>query len=548
MNFELPPTDTGQPPLFLDARQCLAWRKELPLSNPIQAQAQLLRQLHLLNRFALAADERLAILEALREPVFFVQSECSKKFVGRPLPLAPPEQAALDSAHSVWQALATGYLHCLQVCLAGETAPRQQAALICQRVLATCADDYASLVHGGIQPEASLWVRVHAVYAAAETLAATNQPIEDAHRSSLPLSPMAAYVESMLLAAASLHELLPRHQDWVMRWARRWAGKVAILSAPPPLDTQALPLCVDLDGNQPAGFKPRSGKGARWLETTELRKSLKTRLNLLAKGDPADTPARLGLGEDCTQPACGEVLKRTYPRWVKGGIMRRQERYPITGSCRFVAGIDAIHYYVSGREPFKPPGAASSEELRRQREELATFGRVAARFEEEYSRNHGYLLESWEAVEDWGLLDQSSSGLRLVRPLKQAGGRLGISQLVALQPAGSNGLLLGMARWAQVVGDRLVAGVMLMPGKPLPVAVRGTGVMAAQESYKPGFLLPPQETLQLPATAVLPPGSFKGERIMEAWTATASYRIRLKTLLERGADCECASFEQMPDK
>lgn len=548
MRFDLLDTDAAQPPLFADLEQCRAWLKTLPLSNPVQAHAQLLRQIGLLNRFTVAADQRFALLEALREAIHFVQGENAKKFSGKPLPLAPPEQAALDANHVLWQALSTGYLHCLAACLDGDPKLKPLAATLCQRSLAVLADDYTDLVRSGHQPVSEHWRRAHQIYASAEELQVTTAPCEDGLRTAQTMTPAAAYAELMLLHAASLHELAPRQQAWVMRWARRWAGKVAIQATPPALDSPALPLCVDLAGHVPAGFKPLSGSGVRWLETTELRKSLKGRLKLLAEGGDANTPARLGLGEDCSQPMCGEVLRRIYPRWVKGGILRRHERHPMSGDCRFVAGVDAIHYYVSDHRPFKPPGSVSTDELRRQREEIATFGRVAARFEEEYSEMHGFQIENWEVVEDWGMLDQSSGGLRLARPLKQGGGRLGVGQLVAVQPAGTNGLLLGVVRWAQVSGDQLAAGIQLMPGKPVPVAVRGTGVMAAQEKYKPGFLLPPLEALKLPASVVLPPGSFKLERIMEAWSEAGTRQVKLKGLLDRGADFERASCEEMPQR
>jgi len=353
---------------------------------------------------------------------------------------------------------------------------------------------------------------------------------------------MASYAEQMLLAAASLHEMTPRHQTWVMRWARRWAPKIVVLPAPPSFESRALPLCVDLAGNQPPAFKPFSGAGARFLDTAELRKSIKGRIELLARGGPDDTPLRLGLGEDCTQPACEEVLRRLYPRWIKGGVMRRHDRKAMQGACRFVVGVDAIHYYLSGHQPFKPPGQLSSEELRRQREELATFGRIAERFEDEYSRNHGYQLENWEVAEDWGLLDQSNGGLRLVRPLKQQGGRLAIGQLIAVQATGAGSFVLGVVRWAQIHGEELTTGVKLYPGKSWPVAVRATGVMAGRDPYKPGFMLPAVAALEQPDSIVLPPGSYKPERILEAWTAEGAANVKLKTLLDRGVDFERASF------
>ncbi|MDI6747181.1 MAG: hypothetical protein QMD17_08555 [Rhodocyclaceae bacterium] len=548
MKIDLPPTSADNPPIFTSLEACRAWQQALPLTNPIQVQAQLLRQLHVLNRYSLPVETRLAMLETLREAVHFVQEEGEKKFSGKPLPLAPPDQAAFDALQSLWQAFITGYLRCIESCQAGNGSPKAETPMICQRALAALAENQLDIVRAGHQPGEDHWRMVLQLYACAEAQGVATMPVDDNLHAGQPMTPASTFAEMMLLAAAGLHELLPRQQLWVMRWARRWSGKIKILSAPPELRTPALPLCVDLEGSIPASFKPLAGPGARWLETTELRKSLKKRLTLLAKGDPADTPARLGLGEDCQQPICGEVLRRIYPRWVKGGIMRRYERHPMKGICRFVAGIDVIHYYLSGHRPFKPPGSISADDLRRQRDELATFGRIAARFEEEYSRNHGYQLESWEVVEDWGLLDQSSGGLLLMRPLAQSGGRLGIGQMVAVQPAGTSGLLLGMVRWAQISGDNLAAGVQLIPGEPVPAAVRATGVMATQEKHKPAFVLPPLEALKLPASLILLSGSFKPERIVEVWTEQGSREVKLKSIIDRGAGFERVSYEEMPGR
>lgn len=538
MKLDLPPTDSVQPPLFTDPEQCRAWLKGLPLLNPSRTQEQLLEQLRLLNGLNISGAVRLSLLEALREPIYFAQGEIAKVFSGKSLPLAPPEQAASDATHGLWQALLLGYLRCLEGRLAGDADNAPHTALICQRALATLADDHADLVRAGRQPDNVLWRFAHAIYGSAEILAVTATAVADALRGDRPATPAAAYVELVLLAVASLHELPPRQQGWVMRWARHWAGRVSVLAAPPASLAAALPLCVDLESETPPGFMPQAGSGARWLETEALRNTLKKRLTLLARGDPADTPASLGLGADCQQPACGEVLQRIYPRWVKGGVKRRYARHPMSGACRFVTGVEAIHYYASGHQSFKPPGNASSDEMWRQREELAMFGRVAIRFEEEYSRDRGFQTESWTVVEDWGMFDQSEDGLRLVRPLEQAGGRLGIGQLVGVQPAGRSDMLLGVVRWTQLTGEGLAAGIQLVAGRPQPVAVRRTGVMATPDTYRRGFLLAPGAANEWPACLVLPPGSFKAERIMEAWTQIATRRFKFQELIERGADFE----------
>lgn len=554
--IELPPTGTSAAPNFADLQACHDWIRRLPLLNPGLAQAQLLEQLRVLNGYTLGGAARLGMLEALQIPLRFAQGENANLFSGKSLPLAPLEQTASDTTHALWQELLLGYLRCLENLLGGDASLKPQAALICQRALAILADDFADLVRAGRQADTSLWRFAHAVYSSAEVLAVTQFPVADTPRDASfaqppgdvtdtlrgyrPVTPAMTYVELVLVAAASLHELAPRQQRWVMNWARRWSAKVGVLAAPPQL-MSSLPLCVDLEGDAPPSFKPQSGLGARWLDTAELRKSMKKRLVLLARGDSGMTPASLGLGEDCTMPTCGEVLQRVYPRWVKGGVQRRYDRHPMSGTCRFVAGVDAVHYYISGHQSFHPPGSTTTDELRRQREELAMFGRVATRFEELTSVDQGFQLESWTVVEDWGLFDQSEDGLCLVRPLERAGGRLGIGQLVAVQPAARSEMLLGVVRWTQRRGDNLVTGIQLMPGRPQPVAVRRTGVMATPDKYQPGFILPEMPDRELPASLILPPGSFRAERIMETWTQIATRRFKLGEIVERGTDFERAS-------
>jgi hypothetical protein len=545
MSFNLPPTATTAPPQFLDLPACQAWIKRLLRLQPALVQAQLLEQLRLLNGYTLPPLTRLNMLEALQIPIRFVQAESVHGFAGHPLPLAPQELAAAEATQALWRALLQAYLRCLDRLVDGDTSLTPCAAMICQRPLAVLADAYCDLVRAGRVADAALWRCAHAIYASAERLGVALIPLRDALRTppeqrQTTLTPTAAYAELVLLAAASLHELSLREQRWVIAWARRWAGKLAVQAAAPELRA-ALPLCVDLGGTDPPSFLPQAGPGARWLITDALRKSLKQRMNLLARGDPADTPERLGLGTDCPLPACSAALHRLYPRWVKGGVQRRYERHPLRGPCRLVAGVEAIHYYVSGHQGFRPPGSTTADELRRQREQLALYDTVSSRFNDSHSQDQGYRMESWSAVEDWGLFDHAEHGLCLTRSLATAGGRLGIGQLVAAQPAVSSQMLLGRVRWTQQRDDLLVAGIELLPGRPQPVAVRRTGVLASTETYQRGFLLTDAPNDQAAVALILPPGYYKPERIIEVWTAMATRRFKLLVMVECGIDYEFAS-------
>lgn len=542
MNISASAAGPDQTPAFTDAAGCREWLAKTPRGDAIQFHAMLLRQANLLNGLPLPGSERLDILEALRDTVHAAQEDIARRFTGKPLPLAAAEKVAFDSCRTLWQAFAGGYMRCVEACLANEAGMKPKAPLIVQRAMAALVAEQFEAHRAGQAVRPDHWRVLHQLYAAGEQLDAIQQEVADnARLGKMPGNALSAYIEALLLQAASLHEHSQRHVVWIARWARRWAPKVRLLAAPPTLSTRAIPLCVDLASDQPAGNKPLAGDGARWLETAELMRSLKKRLILLEQGE---APAKLHLGEDCTQPACEAVLKNVYQRWCKGGAIRGYERRPASGSCKFIGGTEAIHYYLSGSKPFKQPGAKDSDVMRREREEIATFGRVSSHRDENFSEQQGYAVESWEVLENWHMVDTSTTGMRLAHRTTQPGGRVGHGLLVAACPADSQDYLLGSVRWALLVGDDTVqAGVHFFPGKPAPVAVRALDPGAGSEKFRPGFLLPEIAALKSAASVVLPVGSFKLQRIVEIFADGQSRKLRLTRLLERGADFERAAYE-----
>lgn len=530
----------GLHPAFDSVSACQTWLAGMPALDAVHRVALLQRQTELLNHGALAAVARLDILETLRPTICDAQEALGRHFAGKPLPLAAREQAAFDSCRGLWHALASGYMRCAEACFAGDPAMTPNAGLVLQRALAAMVAGQLETHRASQTPSAEYWRTLHQLYAAAEQLRVTDREVFDTPRlGKTPGSVAATYVEALLLAAAGLHEHSQRHLNWVAYWARRWSSKVRLLKTPPALSTQAFPLCVDLGADQAAGYLPIDAPGARWLQTTDLRHSIKKRLLMLDKGD---SPVMLNLGEDCTQPACGQVLKQTYQRWCKGGAMRGFERRAARGHCRFVAGIEAIHYYLSDSTPFRAPGSPSSELLRRERDEIATFGRVATHRDAEFSEQQGYALEDWQLLENWHLVDTSATGLRLERTAAGNGLRVGHGQLIAACPGDSKSFLLGSVRWA-LMGDGLQVGVYLFPGLPVPVALRGSGLAAAGEKFRQAFMLPAVAAIQQEASVIMAVGTFKLGKTVEVFIDKAARQLRLTRLIERGTDFERAAFE-----
>lgn len=532
ISFRLPSLSPDQPPAFANAQGCRDWLSAQPLANPVQSQALMLRQISLLNRYAMASADRLMILELLRDPVTFAQSESARKFAGRPLPLAPPEQAGMDANRALWQAVQTGYLHCLAACLEGDANLLPHAALVAQRAISALRSELIDIYRAPIDPPATLWQLLHRIYAAAENLGVQTQPVNDSLRSGRSATSVAAaYAQTLLLHRVSPYEISGRQLLQVDRWLNRWGGKVTVLQAP-PAEPRVPPLVVDLSSDAPDAVANASGGQLRWLDLSELSRSIKRRIVRLQEGE---SPVSLGLGEDCLQPGCETLLKHVYQQWFKGGTARLHQRRAGGGKCSLVTSIDAIHYYVSGKI-FSQPGLGDKLS-KSQADEIATFGRVATRHEADQSKAHGFMVEEWQ------VLDESATGLRLTRPIAQPGGRIGSGQLVAVMPEGSRGFLLAVARWSKLTGgSELQAGIQILPGNPQTVALRGTGLSAVSEKYRPGFKLPALPALKEPITVIVPAGWFRAGRVIELYEQS-SRQIRLTQMLDRGSDFERCAFD-----
>jgi len=531
--FQLPATDPAARPEFADGASAKAWLEHVPLANLTAAQHQLLVQLEELNRCAAAPEARFAALEALREAVNFVQIEQAKRFTNRAQPMLEAEAGLFEDTIELWEQMRVGYLHCLE---ADAAALRAQRALVAQRALAYSGLRMYHHYRACRQVPARDWRHLHQTYARAEQIGVAEQLVKDyLNRDVQDASPRIAYLRAMLMGLCNPQELTPRQLSFVAYLLERWADKVEI-SRVRPDEGELPPLTADLAGERCAERGRAEGADLRYFDVRRLAKSIRNRVALLRKGE---SPARLALGEDCVQPSCEQLLVFLYRQWCQARAPRGAERRGASDRVQACTGLAAIHYYVSGRV-FRV--AATFKELTaRQRDELATFGRVSTRDEEEYSVAQGYLLE------DWRLEDESAQGLKMRRRAGNRGQRMAQGQLVAVQPADAKSFQVGQVRWLMATehGD-LVCGVKLLPGAPLAAAVRGTGVNAADEKYVQAIALAAVPALEAPATLVLAPGWFRPKRVIEA-ALQKPLRVRLLEVIERGTDFERVAYEALRD-
>jgi hypothetical protein len=523
---------------FDDRDSCKLWLENMPLANVVVAQRQLLPAVGEFNRASLKGAVRLATLEALREAVNFVQVEQARRFTNRALPMAQAEAAVFEHTIGLWDAMRQGYLRCFEACAAAEPGMRGQAALVCQRILAYLGLRMFHHYRAYRQVPASDWRALNDMYASAERLEVTDVAVKDyLNRDITDTSPRIAYMRVTLMGLVNPNELSQRQLTFVAYLLERWAGKVDVARSPIDEGAEIPPLWVDLAGARCAERGKPTGGEPRYLDSRRLAKSLRNRIALLRKGE---SPSKLGLGKDCVQPSCEQLLVFLYRQWCRPRTPRAHERKHISDVAQACNDMAAIHYHIAG-QVFRQPGERR-ELSKKEHDQIATFGRVSTRDEDNYGVVAGFLLEHWQ------LEDQSVQGLEMVRRAGNPGKRFAHGQLVGVRPEDSKSFMLAQVRWLMQGEDGdLHAGLRLLAGVPAAIAVRPVGInISVREEYTQALTLSGGSTMGMPPTLVLPAGWFKPGRVIEAFIEKPA-RLRLDAMIERGIDFERVGFEQLPD-
>jgi hypothetical protein len=380
---------------------------------------------------------------------------------------------------------------------------------------------------------AAYWPALHQLYRRADASGETATPVAD------PVKKVAVccaevYVRALLFMLADPNEQLQKQLAQIQRWLEHWARSVPVLSTSPQ-DQSLPPLLLDFSAATGAYREADAGgrSASAWLDIGELARTLKKCVVLLRKGEP---PASLGLGEDCTMPGVEQLLVQLFRLWCEGKNARAQTRRGVSGKAKACSTLVSMHFQISGNKIFRQPGHAT-QLTRRERDEIATFGHTTTHLAEAFPGAGGY------AIEDWLLLEESLSGLRILRPAASSGSRYVHAQLIAVRPADARNFLVGIVRWIKTdESDDLQVGVRVFPGIPRAVAVRPSGINAKAERFVPALHFPPLAALSEPASLILPPGWYRPKRVLEVY-GDSSEQIQLSGMIERGSDFERVAIE-----
>jgi hypothetical protein len=509
---------------FSDSAGCRRWIEQLTLTNVQLTQQVLTGQLASLGTAQIPPLERLKILEALREPVHFVQGESAKRYAGKPLPLEAGESAVWGNVIALWQELSRNYQQCLKAYREGDLAIAPHAALVtmrCLRLLGCTLLDYYRIYR---QPPGALWRALHELYAFGESHGFARIRVQDSFSHRDPDSSCAeCYMQVLLAHLANPYSLSARQMTFVARWLERWAALIGL--AQQPLPTGPIPsLVVDLTSSGGvvfgAGLEPQPH--LRYLDLEQLSKTLRQTINLLKQGQ---TPGQLGLGEDARQPGCENLLMLLYVQWCRAGTARAEERAKNEEPAHVCFGLAAAHLHVNGGRGFRQPGELTA----REKQDMDTYGYI--------TRTEHEVGGKDQSLERWQILNQSASGFMCIQREPNGKVRVSHNQLLAVRRAAGRHYHLGMVQWLRMEeGGELYCGVRLFPGTAQAISVRPSNFApTAGGRYDPALLLPEVPAPATPATLILPAGWFQSGRFVEVFSDRKQI-AKLLNLLEKGAD------------
>ena len=469
----------------------------------------------------------LGVLEALREPVQYVQGEFARKYTARPLPLDSSESTLWRRTLGLWQELIDGYAACRVAREQGDTALRDQGALIAQRSLRCTA--YMMFEHYRIyrQVPAGMWKSLHRLYAVAEKGGYARAPVGDTvDGRDADSSCCSAYCHALLAHLANPFALSGRQMEFLARWIEKWSASVSLASQ--PLPPSAIPaISVDLAGNAGPTFAD-SGAGVETLRHLDLEPISRTLRQTIASLKQGQTPAGLGLGEDAGQPGCENLLMLLYIQWCRAGTGRGEQRTAVEVKTQVCLGAHAAHYFISGRA-FRPPGAPRS---RREEDDMHLFGHISERTEQALASGQSSAVESWEIV------NQSNSGFLCMLREPAAQIRISHNQLVAVRRSTSKVFYLGVVQWLRVEEtSELLIGVRLFPAIARAVAAKASNFNAPSgvHGYERALLLPEMAVPATPATLILPLGWYQPGRVVEL-AGEQNQVVKLVSVIEKGSD------------
>ena len=526
--FSLPSTQADNKAAFFDANSAADWLARQPQANASAMLSELVTQIQAYNTYDTAPRDRFKTLEVLRKTIFAVSGDCQRRYENKPLPLLPAEQSVLDSVRCLWRTCAVAYLHCLQACLERDTSITSNSGKVAHRALSCLRMEQLNGYLASAEPEGELWRILHSVFASAERLGVTLEPVEDRLLGETSESTASGqYCMALLLHLACPSSLTRSHFAAATRWLARWREQAKIVTRP-DADPKSCCIGLDLSQDRPIHDNLRAASDARWLSLYGVLRKMRKRVEMLTAGE---SPESLKLGSGLSSESCISLLTQISDH-LRFPQQPEPDLPPGAASVLVAAGLENIHRVLGGKG-LNDPMASSSLGSKLSADQIAVFGHVVETENSKVTK-----------IENWWLLRKEADLLQLRRPADCGDARMVLKGLLAIQLPQFKYYVLASISQLELRGEKseasLSVAVNLYHGEPVPLVAESREKGSGKILRYPAFMLPAEEKSNKPVSIILPAGVTARALSIRLYDTRERSPLdwQLAELIERNADSE----------
>ncbi len=503
-----------------------AWVAKLPMTNVGQTTRMLFQALAELNTVKLLPSVRMAMLDQLRTPIYYISNALSKHFLNQPivLPTKSRKVAALDI--EIHQLLATGYLlvatHSIALASSKDNVQSQIASAL-HRVITEHSRNIQRQFQLYEPATSHSWHDLHQFYCLAKQQGVLNQMVDDQEFGRCTVEE--SYIRVLLLGCSKPNQLRQDDLERLFKPATTWAAYCTLNTG----DNNSLFL-VDLQGDKPAIYrelyKSPVDPQSIGLNTEKLSEHLS---QVRQDTDPGKLNITI---DDCL--ISNDLLSHLIVAWSLTAN-RSFIRLVTNGQLEMCVGLSTAHHFLSGEANFEslidePGGTAYSVQNENRFMEIKSNPvRQKDVWDSPYEAN---LRESNPALQSIDyqvrnskkntpvaakkynsypvkMMNSSDNGYCIEVP-DETGLQVKAGEIIGIKESGKDNWTTAVIRWvSHNSGETSQLGIELISANASPFGARIMAKTGGKTEYVRVILLPEIATLNQPDTLLTPRFPFR---------------------------------------
>lgn len=534
-----------------------AWLASLPLANSAESAREIYQALYTVNRQDLRLPHRLELMAMYDQAVATVCQGLQPHLMLEVPPLGPKKRQLAEFLRRLHIEMAYGYKCCLRdLSRARLSLRRKSRSAICiERALYHLTEVLLRSYVVYLPYPSGAWREIHELYRLAESLGVADGSLDDERRGPGDATTISErYVRTLLLGLTNPYQLPHGAVQQVDAFLARWARQARIVSQ---IEAAEGTACFRVDAEADAPPVP-FGKGGRRAESDtrvlDARTLLQTVHQFAARLERGEPVEQLGLGVECLDSTCAELLHRMIRSWGETA-RRRHARRQQSSNVFICIGLNAVHFYANGQRAFAsfveslgvsqaPPASVDTEDV--------AFIDLDDVRDNEAEKSVGVSAPTVSVPEShrvnrWRLRDIGPQGMSLTR-YGDATAPIRVGDLIGVQqPTDLGRWRAAVIRWVKTPElDSVDMGIEMLAGGASAGLVRRLDSSDQSAHFQPALLLPASEIAEHPPTLLLTRGTCQVGDVVELVDEESEPRqVRMLRLLERTGSFERVVYAEI---